>query len=195
MAAGKTSKGTRFRAPFSVYVDAKGTLVEIVDEDGVIQGTLPDAPTGDVVVATTKTLTVTDADALLVGGLIVPQTFIVDFRIPAGSAAGDYAGSIVIPVAAKIVNVKERHETAGNDAGAVTLMVKKTPSGTARAAGTDCLAAGTSLKATADTNLTPALHATAANYTFAAGDAVSLVLTGTPTAVVGVGVSIQFQRV
>lgn len=186
--------GTHLRGPLYI-TSLAGVNTKIVDSDGTITGVIPDAPTGSVVIATAKTLTVTDADALLVGGLIVPQTFLVNFRIISGAAAGDYAGSIPLPVACKIVSVTERHDTAGNDGSAVTIMVKKTPSGTAKASGTDCLAAGISLKATADTNQTPALHATAGNYTFAAGDSVSLVLTGTATAVVGVGVQVQFQRV
>ncbi len=189
--------GTALQGPLSIRQWANGqyTDTQVIDADGTISGVIPDAPTGSVTIATAKTLTVTDADALLVGGLIVPQTFHIFFRIQAGSAAGDYAGSIPLPVACKLVSVKERHDTAGSDGSAVTVMVKKTPSGTAKASGTDCLAAEISLKATADTNQTPALHATAANYTFAAGDAASLVLTGTATAVVGVGVTLQFQRV
>ena len=149
---------------------------------------------GNTTVATAKTLAVTDADKLTVGGLIVPQHFYITFNIPAGAAAGDYDGNIPVPDAAVLVSVTERHQTAGNDAGSVTLMVKKTPSGTAKASGTDCLSAGISLKATADTNQTGTLHGTPANYTFAAGDAASLVLTGTPTAVDGVSVTCKFRR-
>lgn len=145
-------------------------------------------------IAANQTLAVTTADKLTVGGVIVPQHFYVNFNIPAGAAAADYDGNIPIPDAAVLVSVTERHQTAGNDAGAVTLMVKKTPSGTAKAAGTDCLSAGINLKATADTNQSGTLHGTPANYTFAAGDAVSLVLTGTPTAVDGVSVACKFRR-
>lgn len=122
------------------------------------------------------------------------QDFFITFVIPAGATAADYDGVIPVPVAAKLISVTERHQTAGTDGSAVTLMVKKVPSGTAKASGTDCLAAGTSLKSTADTNVSPALHATAANSTFAAGDGVALVTTGTLTAVDGVGVTCRFRR-
>jgi hypothetical protein len=94
-----------------------------------------------------------------------------------------------------ITAIRERHETAGNDAGTVTLMVKKVPSGTAIASGTDTLAAGINLKATADINQQAVLHGTLANYTFAVGDALALVTTGTLTALAGVSVTVTFRPV
>jgi hypothetical protein len=95
----------------------------------------------------------------------------------------------------EVVSVRERHETAGSDAGAVTVMVKKVPSGTAPASGTDVLAAGINLKATANTNQSPALHATAANRLLAPGDALALVTTGVLTAVAGVALMVELRRV
>ncbi len=189
MSAGNTQKGTRLRAPFSVYTDAKGTSVEIVNSAGVIQGTLPDAPTGNVVVATAKTLTVTDADALLVGGKIVPQTFFVSL------GQGSWPAPKALPVACKVVSVKERHTTAESTAATLTGMLKKVPSGTAASAGTDCLAAGVNLKGTANTNASPSLHATAANYTLAAGDALAIVASTTITELAGAEFTVELQRV
>ena len=84
---------------------------------------------------------------------------------------------------------------AGSDAGAVTLMVKKVPSGTARASGTDLLSAGLSLKATADTNVTGSLTATAGDKKLAAGDGLALVPTGTLTAVDAVTVTVELKRI
>jgi hypothetical protein len=95
----------------------------------------------------------------------------------------------------QITDVRERHEAAGTDAGAVTVMVMKVPSGTAKAAGTACLAAGISLKATADTNQDAALHATAANSQLVDGDSLALVTTGTLTAVAGVSVTVELSRI
>jgi len=135
-----------------------------------------------------------DANKLQVGGNIVASSFFVAFRIIGGAAAGDYDGSVVVPVAAEVIGVTERHQTIGSDGGAVTLMVKKVASGTAKASGVDTLAAGTSLKSTADTNVAPALHATLANKQLAAGDALGLVTTGTLTAVDGVTVTVELKR-
>lgn len=147
----------------------------------------------NVTIAATKTLAVTTADKLTVGGKIVPQTFFITRSIFDGATAAAFDGVIPIPVACKIVSVTGRWQTASG--AAETLMVKKVPSGTAKASGTDCLAAGMALDATADTNVAGTLHATAANYTFAAGDGLGFVVSGTPTSLDGAGFTVEFQRV
>lgn len=121
----------------------------------------------------------------------IPETFFVHFQIPVGAAAADYDGVLPMPIACRVIGVTERHQTAANDAGGVTLMVKGVPSGTAKAAGTDVLSAGINLKAAADTNQAGALHATVANRTLAAGDGLALVPTGTLTTLDGVGVTVE----
>src|ERR1051325_5385221 len=138
----------------------------------------------DVTVASGKTLAVTTADKLTVGGKIIPQTFLVTRSIFDGATTAAFDGVIPLPVACKIVSVKIRWQTASG--ASETLMVKKVPSGTAKGSGTDCLAAGIDLTATADTNVSPALHATAGNYTFAAGGALGFVASGAPTSLDGV---------
>lgn len=91
-----------------------------------------------------------------------------------------------------VLEVIERHETAGSDAGAVTLMLKRVPSGTAPASGTDMLTAGLSLKTTANINQSGTIGLV---KTLTAGDALSLVTTGTLTALVGVTVSITLKAI
>lgn len=152
---------------------------------------------GGATIPTTKTLTVTDADALLVGGVKVPQTEPANFSLVGATpaTAANWGCVFFTADAAYIVSaVTERHSTAGSDGSAVTTMLKKVPSGTAAGSGTDCLAAGINLKAVADTNQAPALNATPANYTLAAGDSLAMVLTGTPTALAGVGVTVSLKR-
>lgn len=95
----------------------------------------------------------------------------------------------------ELVSVRQRHEALGTDAGAVTLMLKKVPSGTAPAAGTDMLAAGINLKAAINTNQLPALHATAANLRLAPGDALALVTTGVLTSLSGVTLQVELKRI
>jgi hypothetical protein len=68
--------------------------------------------------------------------------------------------------------------------------VLKVPSGTAKASGTTVIAAVMDVSTTADTNKTPALHATVANLRLAAGDSLGLVGAGTLTAVDGVTVQV-----
>jgi hypothetical protein len=95
----------------------------------------------------------------------------------------------------ELISVRERHEVIGSDAGAVTVMVKKVPSGTAPAAGTDMLSAGISLKAAANTVQAGALSATPANLRLAPGDSIALVSTGVLTAVAGLFVICELRRI
>lgn len=101
----------------------------------------------------------------------------------------------IADTAYELVSVKERHSTAGADAGAVTAMVTKVPSGTAVGAGTSMLSATINLKAAADTNQTGALSATVANIRLAAGDGVAIALTGVPTSLAGVCVETLWKRI
>lgn len=55
-----------------------------------------------------------------------------------------------------------------------TVMLKKVASGTAVASGTDMLASALDLASTVNTNVSGTLHATEANYTLSAGDALAL---------------------
>jgi len=127
---------------------------------------------------------------------VVPKTQLAKFNTPAGATATDYDGLFFIADAAyQVTAVIERHAVIGSDAGAVTLMVKKVPSGTAKAAGTDVLASGINLKAAADTNQAGTLHGTAGNLNLAIGDALGVVPTGTLTAVDGVTVRVSLTRI
>ncbi len=183
--------GTALRGPLKIRTLSNGvfTDVQVIDADGTISGVIPDAPTGSVTIATAKTLTVTDADALLVGGIIVPQTFFISL----GQSGFGYAKAM--SVACKVVSVRERHTVAESTAATLTGMLKKVPSGTAPGSGTDCLAAGVNLKGTANTNASPALHATAGNYTLAAGDALAIVLSTTVTELAGAEYMVELKRV
>lgn len=114
----------------------------------------------------------------------------------AAATAGNYGIFWRAPVACIVSGaVSERHEVAGSNGGSVIVMLKKVPSGTAISAGTDCLAAGLDLKATANTDQAGALHATAANYTLAAGDCLALYTASTLTSVAGVALSVSIATV
>lgn len=135
-------------------------------------------------------------DDLTINSLIVQPYVHAVANIAAGATATDYDGLFFIANRAyEVVSVTERHAVAGSDAGAVTLMVKKVPSGTAKASGTDTLASGINLKGTADTNASGTLHATQADYQLASGNALGLVPTGTLTAVDGVTVHVVLKAI
>lgn len=93
-----------------------------------------------------------------------------------------------------VTGVAARWAVAGTDAGAVTLDITKDTSTNAPGAGTSILAATQSLKATANTTVYPALTATAATLLMASGDRLSFKLTGTPTALVGLVISVFFDN-
>lgn len=132
------------------------------------------------------------------GGLIIPRYVTKEFRLDGTqpATAGNFGTVFFIANEAyELVSVRERHATAGNDAGAVTGMLKKVPSGTAAGSGTDMLSAGLSLKTTADTNQSGSLSATAANTRLADGDGLAFVLTGTPTSLAGLCVEVTLKRI
>ena len=110
----------------------------------------------------------------------------------AAATAANYGYFYVADRPLIVSGVTERHETAGSAGGAVTVMLKKSPSGTTIASGVDTLSAGINLKGTADTNQSGTLAATAA-ITLAVGDALGLVTTGTLTSVAGVHVTVNLR--
>jgi len=136
---------------------------------------------------------ITGADGLTVAGRIVPSYFYVEYRQTAGETPTT-ATVWAAPEGCKLVGVVERHKVLGTDAGAVTISVAKDPTGTAPGAGIGLLTAALSLKTTNNTNQSGALSGTLSDVTFAAGDGLSVVLTGTMTAVAGVSVTFKFQR-
>lgn len=87
-----------------------------------------------------------------------------------------------------LISITERHETAATNGD--TVMLKKVPSGTAPASGTDMLSTGILLNGTANTNLAGSLSTTAGVRSLAAGDALSMVTTGTLAALKGVTISV-----
>lgn len=93
----------------------------------------------------------------------------------------------------QVVSVKEVHSTAGTDAGAVTLAVKKCTGTQAPSAGTNVLTGTLNLKGTANTVQSGTLSATAADSVLAAGDRLAIDITGTPTAVAGVVVLVTLR--
>lgn len=130
-------------------------------------------------------------------GLTIQPYITVDFVLngTAPATAGNWGGAFrVFDAAYELVQVKERHGTAGTNGGAVTVMLTKAASGTALSAGTNMLSAGLDMKATADTNQSGSLSATAANTRVASGDAIGFVLTGTPAVLATVAITTTWKR-
>lgn len=92
----------------------------------------------------------------------------------------------------ELVSATERHETAGNDAGAVTLAIGKAASGIAKGSAT-AMTGTVSLKATADTAQTLEPSATDASRRLEIGSSICLTLVGTPTTLAGLLVQLRFR--
>lgn len=132
------------------------------------------------------------------GGIITQRhlyrNFVLVGVLPA--TAGNFGTIFFTPTIGdyELIYTTERHATAGNDGGAVTVMLKKVANGAAASAGTDMLSAGIDLKAAADTNQAGSLSATAANLILTAGFSAAFVLTGTPTALAGLCIETIWKR-
>ena len=175
--------------------NSAGTMKFKVDKDGNFTGGSITA-NGSMTVPTGQTATVTDADTLTVGGVVVPQQLEISARQLASPAT-----ELVFIANAKyqVTAVRYRHHVAGTNGSAVTLQVTKDPSGTAPGAGTALLTnntnAGFDCKAAVDTNQVGTLTATTASLQLAAGDGLSLAYTGTLTTLAGVAVTIALKRI
>jgi hypothetical protein len=96
----------------------------------------------------------------------------------------------------EVVEIHEIHATKGTDAGDVTATVKRCQGTEAATAGDDLLGdTKINLKGENNTLQSPALTATSANLQLAAGDRLSLDVTGTITAVAGAQVTVLLKRI
>jgi hypothetical protein len=130
-------------------------------------------------------------------GLIIPLTISKTFTLDGTQAAtaANYSTVFWVPDGThRLRAVYVRYTAAGTDGGAVTVMLKKVPNGTAPASGTDMLSAGISLKGTANTILSGTVTSTDANKEVVAQDGIAVVLTGTPTSVAGLTVETVWAR-
>src|SRR3989304_7900766 len=92
----------------------------------------------------------------------VPARVVAVFNTPVGAATADFDGLFFLADAAyDVVTVVVRYATASS--AAETVMLKKVPSGTAKASGPDTLSGGIALNGTANSNINGPLHATAGN--------------------------------
>ena len=94
----------------------------------------------------------------------------------------------------EIIRITETHSTAGTDAGAVTLDVKKAGSGIAIASGVTLLESTFNLKSTANTPVYKDGQNLSANRRLKEGDRIELVTSGTLTALTDVQITIYYSE-
>lgn len=123
----------------------------------------------------------------------IPEDILVNVTF---AAAADVVDSNVFvatgPV--EVVGVSEVHAVAGNDAGAVTLDVKKCDGTEAPASGLTVLSSTIDLKGTANTVVNRTLTSTLADRKLVSGERLAIDVTGTPTAVAGGVVTIRLKK-
>jgi hypothetical protein len=107
------------------------------------------------------------------------------FRDAQYTASSVSQSIFVAPRALMVVGITLRPDVAGTDAGAVTVQVRKVPSGTAIASGTALLSAAMNLKSTANTNVSGSLSTVAGALLIPAGTAIALEFAGVLTAAAG----------
>ena len=94
----------------------------------------------------------------------------------------------------EIMRITETHSTAGSDAGAVTLDVKKAGSGVAIASGVTLLGSTFNLKSTANTPVYKEGQNLSANRRLKEGDRIGIVTSGTLTALTDVQITIYYSE-
>lgn len=181
--------------PF-VIKNSAGTTVATIDNTGTMTLGGTTSTNGSWTIATGKTLTVTDADALTVGGIIVPQHNQISTELLAASVD---KWIFVAPWACKVTAIKEVHSVVGSTNAAVsarkvTSASTEAPGATASSTCKELTTAAVDLTATINVVQTPTLSATAGDYTLAAGDKIGLDFSGTLTGLVG-SLTLSIKRV
>lgn len=168
-----------------------GTITGNVSQTGastLSTGTGAVSLNGDTTVASAKTLAVTTADKLTVGGLIVPQFIYLSVPI----FATDVSKSVF--VATDAVQVVAIRVVYGVLAVAGTLNLEKLTGTQAPAGGTTMLTGDIALTGTANTVLSGTLTSTTADLQLAAGNRIGIPL-ATLTGLVGCTVTIVLKRI
>jgi hypothetical protein len=144
-------------------------------------------------IPTGKTLAVTDADKLTIGGLIVPQKIELSFEIKPFATVTEY-DLWVATAAYQVTAIKAVPSTV--QGGALTATICKATGATAPVKTTTPMHAADALdfNATAYTVQTPSLTATTADLQLAAGDRIGIDFSAALTAGHGV-VSITLKRI
>lgn len=125
---------------------------------------------------------------------ILGKTDVISYTLfgTQSATAGNYSTFFAAPFALTVTGITEVHTVLGTDGSAVTLQVEKLTGTTAPGSGTNLLTTGFNLKSTINTVVTGSLVQTVGVIQVAAGDRFALKLSGTPTDVANVTVTITY---
>ena len=147
---------------------------------------------GGATVPTAQTVAITDADALTVNSVIVPQFVVVNLGgMDANSISGDQC--FIANRAYQVVAVRATWSHVGGSGAAAT--VEKLTGTTAPGSGTAMLTAAFDLTGTANTVGSGTLSATASDLQLAAGNRLGVKLSGTLTALTGLNVTVYLKAI
>ena len=130
---------------------------------------------------------------------IAGKTFIISWTLPGASAAtaGNYSTIFIAPFECVLIGMTKVQAAAGTDPGDVTLQIERLQGTEAPGAGDALLSSALSLKSTANTVQTGSIVPTRTNGVLLANlsenDRIALKLSGTPTAVANLTVTLLFQ--
>jgi fibronectin-binding autotransporter adhesin len=144
---------------------------------------------GSCTLATAKTLTLTDADSLIIAGKIMPQYRIINVPINASSID---QWVFVADAAYELDSVELAYTVASSSA---TFDLKKSTSVQAPASGGTMLTGTVDISATANTVYAGTKHGTEGNRRLADGNKLSVCFTGTMTGLAGGVATIRLFRV
>lgn len=151
-----------------------------------------------VTIPSSKTLAVTTADKLTVGGAIVSPYLAVSFHGQAAAAMVDQS-FFVADRAYQVTAVNFVHAVAETTAVSLLVQVTKDTSTNAPGAGTDLLTnntnTGFNCKSTANTVQNGTLTATTASLQLAAGDRLSVDFSAAATELVGVTITVLLKPI
>jgi hypothetical protein len=186
------------RAGATVGIDSAGQINLTPASGKTTVVTRPIALNGGATVPTAKTIAVTDADAVTVGGVIVPQAIEVTYRC--GAAGTCVTSSFFIANAAyQVTAVNAVWGTAESTATNLRIQVEKLTGTTAAGSGTALLTnnsnAGISIKGTANTVGAGTLTATGASLQMAPGDRLGIKYETAPTEGASVVVTVTLKRI
>lgn len=167
--------------------NAAGTAdVEAINVNGSDVVTLP----GGATVPTGKTLAVTDATGLTIGGVIVPQ-YLHKFWSGIGAAAAVSGTALIADATYIVTGVKVSFGTASTSG---TFTIEKLTGTTAPGGGTALLTSALALDGAANTVATGVLTATTADLTLASGNRLGFVFGGTVTNLADMAITITLKR-
>lgn len=122
------------------------------------------------------------------------RSFFVNISIPVANDAVYYTTFWQAPFVCKVLSILESHTVLGTDAGDVKVTVEKLTGTTALGSGIE-LATAQSLKTTINTVVDLNLTSSRSELFLSETDRLALKLTGTPTAVAGLVITLKLDKI